>query len=123
MARRSKYLVWRIALPEPDDLSDDSRLQTLNRCNLTTPHYHGDRPCQGGFRWVTVARGKETILRMIAEALNKARYQMFDFKPSIPWDTETIAYNQEGKHAGMVRKPKAKAGAKKVRKISKGAKK
>lgn len=84
MARAKRYFVWRVDPPELDDFSVDSRLQTLARCNLLGPHHHGDpeRPCKGGLRWVTVARGEQTILESIEEALNKARFQLFDTKPA-----------------------------------------
>lgn len=105
MARRNKFFVWRVLDAPPEDLTGGDMLQTLSR-----------EPSTQRLKWITVARGVTEYLEGIAEALNKARYQMFDLKPDpdIPW--ETVAYNQEGNHAGMVRKPEKKKGVKKASK-------
>jgi hypothetical protein len=77
MPRRT-FLTWRVYHDEETDTSCDAALQTI-----ALIHMQPDQEVPGEWvrRWITVARGNPKGLLDIAQALNAARFEMFDLKP------------------------------------------
>jgi hypothetical protein len=74
MPRAYRHLTWRVVDPDRMKTSSlDSELQTL------VPNEGTSWP--GAYRWTTVARGNGIDLAAVAEALNRARFTLFDIRP------------------------------------------
>lgn len=78
MPRRT-FLMWRVHHNEENDTSQDAELQTIGLVREQP-----DQELQAGWvrRWITVARGNPEGLKDIADALNTARFEMFDTRPT-----------------------------------------
>lgn len=72
MPRAYRHLTWRV-LPRHKSLSALQALAPTGLFDVITsnPYY-----------WVTVAHGKYEHLKPIAEALNRARFTLFDIRPA-----------------------------------------
>src|SRR5688572_1715455 len=83
MSRRGKHMTWRFLERVDADTSLDGQLQTLA---LSPGPKHT-------LHWVTVARGKPEDMREIAEALNRARFTLFDISPEAKEMLNVLAHN------------------------------
>lgn len=80
MPKRSKQMTWR-ALQLPQDCSTDAALQTVQI--RKRPAIIESVPSEHLLTWVTVARGHPAAMEKIAEALNRARFELFDISPEL----------------------------------------
>lgn len=78
MPRAHRHLTWRIERAR-DDTSNDVCLQTLHPVVFELSN--GGEHVSNTLQWITVARGREEDLKQVAQALNRARFTLFDIRP------------------------------------------